>query len=304
MNYSTEVKFSNDLIKNNKTTITYSGSLYRMGSESVTLVYGFGDNWDNTTEKEMIKTEDGFSVEVDLLNYDKINFCFKNSDNVWDNNNYLNYVAPLSEPEKDYSFIINENLIDEMLNQLFEIDLAASEASHVTETVTNQVDLFDEPFEIEIPEETPADIQEYIVDSVDEPTLTEDLQVAFSSNEVQELSRDDIVNFDMESLIDEILSPIIEAKVLETKTNKVAVKLDELDADRNIFNIEDEESLLDGLSGETSLVEVKDSEPGFLVSARSLNKFYMIKKRIKLAVYKFFTAIPKILEANFNSEKE
>ena len=304
MNYSTEVKFSNDLIKNNKTTITYSGSLYRMGSESVTLVYGFGDNWDNTTEKEMIKTEDGFSVEVDLLNYDKINFCFKNSDNVWDNNNYLNYVAPLSEPEKDYSFIINENLIDEMLNQLFEIDLAASEASHVTETVTNQVDSFDEPFEIEIPEETPADIQEYIVDSVDEPTLTEDLQVAFSSNEVQELSRDDIVNFDMESLIDEILSPIIEAKVLETKTNKVAVKLDELDADRNIFNIEDEESLLDGLSGETSLVEVKDSEPGFLVSARSLNKFYMIKKRIKLAVYKFFTAIPKILEANFNSEKE
>ena len=91
MNYSTDIKFSNNLTKNGKTTITYSGSLFRTGSEAVTLVYGFGDNWEHTTEKEMTKNENNFSVEVDLLNYNKINFCFRNSNNIWDNNNYLNY---------------------------------------------------------------------------------------------------------------------------------------------------------------------------------------------------------------------
>ena len=74
MNYSTDIKFSNNLTKNGKTTITYSGSLFRTGSESVTLVYGFGDNWEHTTEKEMTKNENNFSVEVDLLNYNK-SYC-------------------------------------------------------------------------------------------------------------------------------------------------------------------------------------------------------------------------------------
>ena len=134
MNYSTDIKFSNNLTKNGKTTITYSGSLFRTGSEAVTLVYGFGDNGEHTTEKEMTKNENNFSVEVDLLNYNKINFCFRNSNNIWDNNNYLNYIAPIEEPEEEYNFIINENLMPGILNNLFETDLSKCENTVVAQT--------------------------------------------------------------------------------------------------------------------------------------------------------------------------
>lgn len=373
MNYSTDIKFSNNLTKNGKTTITYSGSLFRTGSEAVTLVYGFGDNWEHTTEKEMTKNENNFSVEVDLLNYNKINFCFRNSNNIWDNNNYLNYIAPIEEPEEEYNFIINENLMPGILNNLFETDLSKCENTVVAqtqntiaekenaienvETVTqleeqpssNPIELVEnsivseESFEIEIPEDDYIDIQEFMGEVVDEPTLTTDLELAFSENSdnSQDVKKEDIVNFDMDSLIDEILSPIIEAKTEKVQNYKPNLKIEELeDIDYNSFlevseiqtgtenvsvntissdvetendsidtissdieNEIEEPSMLDDINAETSLVEVKESETSFLVSPRSLNKFYILKKRIKLAFYKLFTAIPKIIGSAFDEGK-
>lgn len=326
MNYSTEIKFNNDLIKKGKTTITYSGNLFKNESEAVTLVYGFGDNWEHTTEKEMIKNENDFSVEIELLDYDKINFCFRNSDNVWDNNNYQNYIAPILEPEKEHNFIINENLINEILTESFKLDLSTyndandsqvkaieSQTSDSTiELIENSI-VSEESFVVEIPEEKPVDIQEFIVDSIEEPSLTTDLDSLFSSlfEEPENVKKEEIVNFDIDSLIDEILSPILEAKSSETQNNGTNLKLEELDVDENIFEAFEEnqdssieESLIEDLaSTETSLVEVKESEPSLLVSARTLGKFYILKKKIKLAIYKFFTAIPKIIEASFNEGK-
>lgn len=387
MNYSTDIKFSNNLTKNGKTTITYSGSLFRTGSESVTLVYGFGDNWEHTTEKEMTKNENNFSVEVDLLNYNKINFCFRNSNNIWDNNNYLNYIAPIEEPEEEYNFIINENLMPGILNNLFETDLSKCENTVVAQTqntiaekenaienvetvtqleeqpsstpielVENSI-VSEESFEIEIPEDDYIDIQEFMGEVVDEPTLTTDLELAFSENSdnSQDVKKEDIVNFDMDSLIDEILSPIIEAKTEKVQNYKPNLKIEELeDIDYNSFlevseiqtgtenvsvdnvssdvetenvsvntissdvetendsidtissdieNEIEEPSMLDDINAETSLVEIKESETSFLVSPRSLNKFYILKKRIKLAFYKLFTAIPKIIGSAFDEGK-
>lgn len=373
MNYSTDIKFSNNLTKNGKTTITYSGSLFRTGSEAVTLVYGFGDNWEHTTEKEMTKNENNFSVEVDLLNYNKINFCFRNSNNIWDNNNYLNYIAPIEEPEEEYNFIINENLMPGILNNLFETDLSKCENTVVAQTqntiaenenaienvetvtqleeqpssapielVENSI-VSEESFEIEIPEDDYIDIQEFMGEVVDEPTLTTDLELVFSENSdnTQDVKKEDIVNFDMDSLIDEILSPIIEAKTEKVQNYKPNLKIEELeDIDYNSFlevseiqtgtenvtvdnvssdvetendsidtissdieNEIEEPSMLDDINAETSLVEVKESETSFLVSPRSLNKFYILKKRIKLAFYKLFTAIPKIIGSAFDEGK-
>lgn len=341
MNYSTDVKFSNELFKNEKTTITYSGSLFRTGSQSVTLVYGFGDNWEHTTEKEMTKNENNFSVEIDLLNYDKINFCFRNSDNIWDNNNYLNYIAPIAEPENEYNFIINENLIDGILDNLLEADLSTCQSKTVSTeeieniTTQNQTEnipmelkedsvISEESFEIVIPDDTPVDIQEFMVEATDEPSLTNDLENAFTqlSEESQDLKKEEIVNFDMDSLIDEILSPIVESKTTETQDYSVNEKMEELNVDNSFLEFSNEEQIasenfetnsqsvdeektevVEKISSENSLVEVKEFENSFIVSPRSLNKFYILKKRIKLAIYKFFTAIPKIIESSFNEEK-
>lgn len=369
MNYSTDVKFSNDLIKKGKTTITYSGSLFRTGSEAVTLVYGFGDNWEHTTEKEMTKNENNFSVEIDLLDYDKINFCFRNSNNIWDNNNYLNYIAPIAEPEQEYNFIINENLMPEMLNNLFETDLSTYEkqtvsqaqnlSSNIDEGIsienivsTDQLEetpmeliensiVSEESFEIEIPEDVPADIQEFMGEVSDETSLARDLELAFSPllDKSQDVKKEEIVNFDMDSLVDEILSPIIEARTAEVQDYKANIKIEELDIDKNFLEFsepqsEEEKVSIDTISSdvtdeiqeasvdiissdvaneiqegtelgnaENSLIEVKEADNPFLVSPRSLNKFYILKKRIKLAFYKLFTAIPKIIESAFNEEK-
>ena len=45
---------------------------------------------------------------------------------------------------------------------------------------------------------------------------------------------------------------------------------------------------------EVGLIEV-DTENNFVVSTRALGKFYMLKKKIKLAISKLFVAIPKII---------
>ena len=42
MDFSNHIKFEGNLIKTRPTTITYSGFLFENGSESVSIVYGFG----------------------------------------------------------------------------------------------------------------------------------------------------------------------------------------------------------------------------------------------------------------------
>ena len=49
----------------------------------------------------MEKTELGFQSEVQLLDYDTFNFCFRNQDDEWDNNNSQNYVVELEQPSLD-----------------------------------------------------------------------------------------------------------------------------------------------------------------------------------------------------------
>ena len=43
----------------------------------------------------MEKTELGFQAEIELIESDTFNFCFRNENNEWDNNNFENYVFPL-----------------------------------------------------------------------------------------------------------------------------------------------------------------------------------------------------------------
>ena len=139
-------------------------------------------------------------------------------------------------------------------------------------------------------------------------TLTEYGQNDYNNKEVVNLlnKRLDIV----ESKLDLILSKIeeledidynsfLEVSEIQTGTENVSVNTISSDIENEI----EEPSMLDDINAETSLVEVKESETSFLVSPRSLNKFYILKKRIKLAFYKLFTAIPKIIGSAFDEGK-
>lgn len=49
----------------------------------------------------MEKTELGFQAEIALIDSDSFNFCFRNENNEWDNNNFENYVFPLESQNTD-----------------------------------------------------------------------------------------------------------------------------------------------------------------------------------------------------------
>ena len=88
------------IIEGSKVKISYVGYLFQNGSTEVYLHYGFGINWDNVSEVKMEKTELGFQCEIDILNAESLNLCFRNSANEWDNNFGQNFVFPIEEQEK------------------------------------------------------------------------------------------------------------------------------------------------------------------------------------------------------------
>lgn len=87
------------LIENRMVKISYTGKLFQDNSEEVFIHYGFGNNWDNINEVKMEKTELGFQAEVELMSSETFNLCFRDSNNVWDNNNGQNYIFPIEKEE-------------------------------------------------------------------------------------------------------------------------------------------------------------------------------------------------------------
>ena len=402
MSYST-IKFGDNLIKNKACTITYSGTLFQNNSEFVNIVYGFGNEWHHTKEQEMERTDDGFVVQVNMLDYDTFNFCFRNSNYEWDNNNNQNYTSPITEEVvEEVNFIINDDtVIENIMTNLCEIDVSAASDEKVVQTAatlenveTASVATEGTPFDIEIETNIPVNIEESLVNVTEAESLDQDIESLFTDiyQEATTVETEvDQTSFDMNNLIDEILSPVVRADVLgddievEEPTLFEEVDLDEdytLDSKiddliTDLFNntrafaadrkaeqeqtydieidkaidfrideilsetpiikseetkfeteeniqipevtkaiiakkvpdftvIEDEdveeESLIeDVVEGNTALIEV-DTENNFVVSARALGKFYMFKKKVKLAFTKLFVTIPKLLAKGFDTE--
>ena len=415
MSYS-NIKFGDNLMKNKACKITYFGHLFQNGSEFVNIVYGFGNEWHHTKEQEMERTDEGFVVNVNMLDFDTFNFCFRNSMYEWDNNNNQNYTAPITEEvkevEEEVNFIINdESVITDIMNNLCEIDVSAVETEklepmEVIEPVTMAESA---PFEIEIEINTPVNIEDSLVNVTEAEGLDKDIEKLFTdiyqeaSAESQAPAQD---GFDMNNLIDEILSPVVKSDIFDEEVSESTVSedvhsnffenLDDLEEDENLDNkidslitnlfnntrafaenkkteqenvndididkaidkrideilaetpiiveeasieepqetvqetvsqivqeevtkkvpdftvIEDdeEESLIETLEEtdsveskeETALIEV-GTENGFVVSPRALGKFYMFKKKVKLAFSKLFVTIPKMLSKGFDTEK-
>lgn len=220
MNLSTDIKFINNLTSD-ACTLTYSGNLFKNNSDSVSVVYGFNDEWKNTTEQEMTKTETGFTAEIKLLNFENLNFCFKNSNNEWDNNNNFNYTTPISKILEE-NFIINEDLLDGLLDDVLSCDVSKIEKETIKKCITQ----IEEKAEIlaEPKFEAPADLFDNIPENED-------------FNQVS--------NFDMNSLVTDVLSPITQASVLSDSvlptTEELSFSSDEPDnlITKLISNIEE-----------------------------------------------------------------
>ena len=109
MELTKNIFFNTDkLVENSKVKISYLGKLYQDNSEEVSIHYGFGINWDNVSDIKMEKTDLGFQAEIQLLEGDTFNFCFKNGKNEWDNNNGQNYVFPLEKVQTELVVLDDE----------------------------------------------------------------------------------------------------------------------------------------------------------------------------------------------------
>ena len=225
------IKFSNDLIENEACNITYSGYLFEKNSTCVSIVYGFGPEWKHTTEQKMEKTDEGFVATVNIREFESFNFCFKNLDNEWDNNYNNNYTSPISRPvineaqelqesTPEYDFILNNNeIIEDIIDNILEIDLSNpiyNEPLHLDTEFSQISKIEDESFEIEVEINRPVNIEETLVASTESEILNQDLENMF--NEIYEAPVQEIESageFDMDNLIDEILSPIVKSSVFD-----------------------------------------------------------------------------------------
>ena len=109
MELTKNIFFNTDkLVENSKVKISYIGKLYQEDSSEVSIHYGFGINWDNVTDIKMEKTDLGFQAEIDLLEGETFNFCFKNESGIWDNNNGQNYVFPLEKIQQELLVLEDE----------------------------------------------------------------------------------------------------------------------------------------------------------------------------------------------------
>ncbi len=112
MELTKNIFFNTDkLIENSPIKLSYTGNLFKEDYDGKVFIhYGFGLNWDNVSELEMKKTDLGYQAEIDLPESESLNFCFRNSENVWDNNNGENYIFPIEKVCTDLIALDNDDL--------------------------------------------------------------------------------------------------------------------------------------------------------------------------------------------------
>lgn len=279
MDFTKDIKFDCSPTVNQDITITYHGFLSH--SEKAIIVYGFGENWENTTETNMSKIDDSFVAKIKMLDFDTFNFCFRNENEQWDNNSNCNYISSILPAVCEEKIVLPkfdiDRLIDEILQPL--ILPESIEQNTPLQISSEPIDLGEEIGNIlsQIEDTSSCEtLKEY-------STLEEILSCEIISQEPIEalekekntLSREDYafalyVNDYFKNIFEKI-----DAEFAEKTENVEATTSEKL------------ETL------ETSLVPTQ--EHYFTVSPRKLGKFYTFRKRIKLAFYKALVKIPQLI---------
>ena len=66
------------------------------------------EDWENLNEVKMEKTELGFQAEIFLGEGDSFNFCFRNGNDEWDNNDGQNYTFNLEKKQAELIVLEDE----------------------------------------------------------------------------------------------------------------------------------------------------------------------------------------------------
>lgn len=246
-------------IKGKSFTINYSGQLFQANSDEVFINFGYGQNWNNKNELKMTKTNSGFSAQITPVEANEFNFCFRNNNNIWDNNSYKNYSIDI---EQDYVTPIEQNS-----SELYEGNLEFQEE---LETLSNN-----KMEEFESNEESTLEYIEPIVEQAERKT------------------------FNIDAIIDEILNTEITPSApvefkQEVKEEKVVIP-SENPTHVNKTSLLVEDVLVPFYTNE-------DNGQFLPVDTTTYSKFFTIKRKIKLAIYRILHTIPKILTGNYKKK--
>lgn len=324
MEFTKDIKFSNNPTENEETTITYNGFLN--SSSDLTIVYGFGENWENTTETKMDKTEDGFVTSIKMPSYSIFNFCFRNSNYAWDNNCNKNYISSIAPCEDE--IIETAEPVTESISAYEEISKTVPESiceyEDISETVPESISKYEEISESI--SESESEIQEpsyelcSLIDSILEsitttPTIeepTENIESAQPNNisEIENIAEISESPIDLGKEITKVLSEISytptelpEYSTLDDIFSSASVEKtpDNIHVQESVDYIVDEIiQNTQNFSGEEvskqtqgqALIETDDP---FIISSKQLSKFYFFRKRVKILLYKLFVKFPRFL---------
>lgn len=123
------------VIENTEVKVTYAGKLFQNGSEEVIVHYGFGENWENAQDIKMEKTELGYQADIYVQPNSKLNFCFRNNNGEWDNNEGNNY-----------EFKIEKNSYQEAEEVNYETEAVSEEKSIAVYTTPSWAELIRKTF--------------------------------------------------------------------------------------------------------------------------------------------------------------
>ena len=319
MEITKEIIFNTNLFQNETVEITYKGYLFKANSTDVSIVYGYGDNWESQAEQPMKRTLDGFKANIEIKEFNKINFCFKNSYEEWDNNNFQDYHADILPPvlplETDYSDITEVNV--ESIN----------EKANLLEDILNEYTLyFDNKEEFNVSKFVDKIVDDIVEDARFMHSLSEDV---IQENTVVNAEISDIVNYELgQEVSEDMSSPNIEqlctdlVKEFKENVNYIKSEIDNLyiqdiqEIDLGLENIKnykatiEEENIIESsttdeyvpVAENVSLINAQSNK--FVVAARKLTPFYRFQKRIRLFFYKALHTIPKILSGEYSFDKE
>ena len=277
MNFTKDIYLNTDkLYENSSLIILYNGMLSKNQDNKVFLHYGYNDTWDNTDELKLKRTDSGMLGVLRVSSGNSFQFVFRDNNNGWDNNNNSNYILPILEKEDTVLEFGPEDAKEESKKA----ESLHSENLDLESSVYSSDEFeFEDSYDLEsssIPHNTIVNKFEF-----DDFTNTYYIkQHVINRPKVEEYKTldDSFLEFTSTDKVEE-------PKVQETK---ITASTPVVDFAEDIAKEENKG---------TSLVAVKEAKP----SRRS--SWYILKRRIKLAVLKFVKLVKTALEYNTENNK-
>lgn len=99
MDFTKDIYINKDKIyEDQEIVVLYKGFLFSNNlTNDVYISLGYGNMWDNKEEIKMKPSTFGYLATVKVGSGETLQFCFRDGNGIWDNNNYANYILPILE---------------------------------------------------------------------------------------------------------------------------------------------------------------------------------------------------------------